>query len=382
VVVSSADAVVIGGGVVGCSIAYHLARDGADVVVVERETIGSQSTGKCAGGVRKQFSAQPNVLLQQLSVKLLAGLEAETGVDPEFRHIGYLFLLTSEADVEAFRRLVPMWQATGVDDARWLEPREVPDVAPLVRGSDILGATFCPSDGIASPHAVTQAYAGAARRLGVRLQEGVAVEGIELVDRKVQGVRTTDGTISTTTVFNCAGAWARGVGAMAGVDVPVEPYPRNIFVTGAMPEVSRRHPMTIDFATSFYFHPEGDGLLFGMGLPDEKPTFDTDVDWGVLDAMAEVIDRRAPLLATAGIQSAWAGLYEVTPDHQPILGPVDEIEGFWCACGFSGHGFQQAPAVGHLLAQSFRGEEPEVPLGIFAHRRFASGNVEPERNVV
>jgi sarcosine oxidase subunit beta len=258
----------------------------------------------------------------------------------------------------------------------------VADVAPLVRGADILGATFCPSDGIASPHAVTQAYAGAARRLGVRLQEGVAVEGIVHRDRKVEGVRTTDGTISTRAVFNCAGAWARGVGAMAGVDVPVEPYPRHIFVTGALPEVSRRHPMTIDFSTSFYFHTEGDGLLFGMGVPNEKPTFDTDVDWGVLDAMADVIERRAPVLATAGIRSAWAGLYEVTPDHQPILGPVDEIEGFWCACGFSGHGFQQAPAVGHLLAQLFRGQEPEVPLEIFAHRRFASGDVEPERNVV
>jgi sarcosine oxidase subunit beta len=140
--------------------------------------------------------------------------------------------------------------------------------------------------------------------------------------------------------------------------------------------------MTIDFATSFYFHPEGDGLLFGMGLPDERPTFDTEVDWRVLDSITEVIERRAPLLATAGIQSAWAGLYEVTPDHQPILGPVDEVPGFWCACGFSGHGFQQAPAVGHLLAQWFKGDRPDVPLDIFSHRRFSTGGVEPERNVV
>jgi len=183
-------------------------------------------------------------------------------------------------------------------------------------------------------------------------------------------------------VFNCAGAWASKIGAMAGIDVPVEPYPRNIFVTDPVPEVSRQHPMTIDFATSLYFHPEGDGLLFGMGMRDEKPSFNTDVDWGVLDAMAEVIDRRAPRLATAGIQTAWAGLYEMTPDHQPILGPVDGLEGFWCACGFSGHGFQQAPAVGYLLAQWFSGEQPQVPLDIFAHRRFATGNVEPENNVV
>jgi len=378
----SADAVVVGGGVVGCSIAYHLARRGAEVVVVERDTLGSQSTGHCAGGVRRQFSSSTNVVMQQLSVQLLAGLEAETGVDPEFRHIGYLFVLTSDRQVEDFRRFLPMWHETGVTDARWLEPHEVRELAPLVQGDDILGGTFCPSDGIASPHAVTLAYSGAARRLGVKLLEGVTVDGIVQEAGRVQAVRTTAGEISATAVFNCAGAWAGEVGAMAGVDVPVKPYPRNIFVTNPMAEVSRRHPMTIDFATSFYFHPEGDGLLFGMGMPDEKPSFNTDVDWQVLDAMAEVIDRRAPRLGTAGIQTAWAGLYEMTPDHQPILGPVDGLEGFWCACGFSGHGFQQAPAVGYLLAQWFSGEQPQVPLDVFAHRRFATGNVEPENNVV
>src|SRR5207244_659089 len=244
-----ADAVVVGGGVVGCSIAYHLARRGAEVVLVERETLGSQSTGRCAGGIRRQFSSAANVVMQQLSVQLLSGLEAETGVDPEFRHIGYLFVLTSDSQVADFRRLLPMWHKTGVTDARWLEPHEVRELAPLVHGDAILGGTFCPTD-------------------------------------------------------------------------PV-------------PEVSRQHPMTIDFATSLYFHPEGDGLLFGMGMRDEKPSFNTEVDWGVLDAMAEVIDRRAPRLATAGIQTAWAGLYEMTPDHQPILGPVDGLEGVGCGCGFS-----------------------------------------------
>jgi sarcosine oxidase subunit beta len=378
----SPDAVVVGGGVVGCSIAYHLALGGARVVVVERETLGSQSTGRCAGGVRRQFSSLPNVLMQQLSVRMLAGLEAETGVDPEFRHIGYLFVLTRENDLADFRRFIPMWHGAGVSDARWLEADDVRELAPLIRGADILGGTFCPTDGIASPHAVTLAYSGAAKRLGVRFMEGVAVEAITRKGSRVEAVRTPAGEIATAAVFNCAGAWAGAVGGMAGIDIPVEPYPRNIFVTDPMPGVSRQHPMTIDFATSFYFHPEGDGMLFGMGMPDEKPSFDVDVDWGVLDTMAEVIDRRAPRLGTAGIQAAWAGLYEVTPDHQPILGPVDELDGFWCACGFSGHGFQQAPAVGYLLAQWFFGAAPEVPLDIFAHRRFTTGNVEPERNVV
>jgi sarcosine oxidase subunit beta len=378
----SADAVVVGGGVIGCSIAYHLARGGAKVVLVERDALGSQSTGKCAGGVRRQFSSETNVLMQQLSVRLLKGLEAETGVDPEFRQIGYLFVLTNDHQVDDFKRLVSMWQRLGVSDARWVEPSEIRELAPIVRGDDMLGGTFCPSDGIASPHAVTSGYAGAAKRLGVKIHEGVAVTGIDVHGGRVSAVSTSGGEIITPVVFNCAGAWAGEIGQMAGVWIPVQPYPRHIFVTEPMPAVTRDHPMTIDMATSFYFHPEGDGLLFGMGLPNETPSFDTGVDWGVLDTMAEVVDRRAPALGTAGVRTAWAGLYEVTPDHQPILGPVDELDGFWCACGFSGHGFQQAPAVGHLLARSFVGERPEVSLDAFSHRRFTTGVVEPELNVV
>ena len=373
---------VIGGGVIGCSIAYHLARRGVKVVVVEKETLGSQSTGRCAGGVRRQFSSGPNVQMQQLSVRLLGGLEAETGVDPEFRHIGYLFVLTSDHQVANFKQLLPMWHAHDLSDARWVEPAEVRELAPLVTGDDILGGTFCPSDGIASPHAVTSAYVGAGRRLGVTFLEGVEATGIVRDGARIAGVKTSDGDFATSHVFDCAGAWSRGVGAMAGVDVPVDPYPRDIFVTDPMGGAMRHHPMTIDFATSFYFHPEGDGMLFGMGKKDETPSFSTDVDWTVLDSMSEVIERRSPRLGTIGIQAAWAGLYEVTPDHQPILGPVDGVDGFWCACGFSGHGFQQAPAVGHLLAQWYAGETPDVALDIFAQHRFTTGIVEPELNVV
>jgi sarcosine oxidase subunit beta len=378
----SADAVVVGGGVIGCSIAYHLAGRGAKVVLVERDALGSQSTGRCAGGVRRQFSSETNVLMQQMSIRLLAGFEAETGVDPEFRQIGYLFVLTYDHQVEDFRRLLSMWLRLGVSDARWVEPSEIRELAPLVSGDDILGGTFCPSDGIASPHAVTSGYAGAARRLGAKILEGVAVTGVEMHDGHVRAVSTSAGKIITPAVFNCAGAWAGEIGKMAGISVPVEPYPRNIFVTEPMPAVARDHPMTVDMGTSFYFHPEGEGLLFGMGLPNETPSFDTEVDWAVLDAIAAVVERRAPSLGTAGVRTAWGGLYEMTPDHQPILGPVDGLDSFWCACGFSGHGFQQAPAVGHLLARCFTGEQPEVPLDVFAHRRFATGVVEPERNVV
>ena len=186
----SADAVVVGGGVIGCSIAYHLAKRGAKVVLVERDALGSQSTGKCAGGVRRQFSSETNVVMQQLSIRLLAGLEAETGVDPEFRQIGYLFVLTNDRQIEDFRRLLTMWLRLGVSDARWVEPYDIRELAPLVRGDDILGGTFCPSDGIASPHAVTSGYAGAAKRLGATLLEGVTLTGIDMDRGRVRAVRT------------------------------------------------------------------------------------------------------------------------------------------------------------------------------------------------
>ncbi|TME06687.1 MAG: FAD-binding oxidoreductase [Chloroflexi bacterium] len=315
-ILNSPDAVVIGGGVIGCSIAYHLARRGAGVVVIERETLGSQSTGRCAGGVRRQFSSGPNVAMQQLSVRLLAGLEAETGVDPEFRHIGYLFLLTDERDAEDFKRLIPMWHEHGLNDARWVDPAEVRELAPLVTGDDILGATFCPSDGIASPHAVTSAYAGAGRRLGVKFMEGVAATAIVRDGARIAGVKTTDGDFATPHVFDCAGAWSREIGAMAGVEVPVDPYPRDIFVTDPMGSM-RQHPMTIDFATSFYFHPEGDGMLFGMGKKGETPSFSTEVDWPASTRSRPTTSRYLGRSTTSRASGARAGSRVTASSRHP-----------------------------------------------------------------
>jgi sarcosine oxidase subunit beta len=183
-------------------------------------------------------------------------------------------------------------------------------------------------------------------------------------------------------VFDCAGPWAKAVGALAGVEVPVEPYRRHIWVTDHLPEVGRQTPMTVDFTTSFYFHPEGDGVLFGMSDREEGPTFSTEINEGFLERVTEVGLHRLPALERAGIKTVWAGLYEVTPDHQAILGPVDEVAGFWCACGFSGHGFMQAPAVGELLAQLLTEGSSDVDLSALAHKRFAAGSLAGERNVI
>jgi sarcosine oxidase, subunit beta len=378
----SADVVIAGGGIMGCALAYQLAKRDVDVVVLERETLGSQSTGKCAGGVRQQFSMEANVRLQRLSVQMFESFEQETGHPADFRQIGYLFVLTLPQQVEDFRRNMEMWHRVGLTDARWVDAQEASRMVTVMNVDDVLGCTFCPSDGIASPADVTSGYASAARRLGARLKEGVQVIGIDLASGRVQGVRTSDGDIATRMFVNCAGAWSSSIGRMAGLEIPVLPYRRHIAVTGPFPAVARDSPMTVDFRSSLYFHPEGDGVLIGMSDREEGPGYTTEVSWEFLERMFEQAAVRAPALAGAGVKTAWAGLYETTPDHQAILGPVPEVDGFWCAAGFSGHGFMQAPAAALLLTQLLLDHRTDIDISPFAFSRFAKGSLVKERNVI
>jgi sarcosine oxidase subunit beta len=380
--VDTADVVIAGGGIMGCALAYQLAKRGVDVLLLERETLGSQSTGKCAGGVRQQFSLEANVRLQRMAARMFEDFERETGQPADFRQIGYLFVLTLPQHVEDFRLNMDMWHRAGLTEARWVDPVEARRMVPILNVDDVLGCTFCPTDGIASPADVTAGYAAAARRLGARVKEGVEVTGIDVTGGRVQGVRTSAGEVATRLVFNCAGPWAASIGRMAGLEIPVLPYRRHIAVTGTFPAVPRNTPMTVDFQSSLYFHPEGDGVLIGMSDRDESPGFGTEVNWEFLEKTFEQAARRAPALAGAGVKTAWAGLYEVTPDHQAILGPVVEVEGFWCAAGFSGHGFMQAPAAALLLTQLLLDKKSEIDISTFAFTRFAKGALVHERNVI
>ena len=378
----TADVVIAGGGIMGCALAYQLAKRNVDVLLIERETLGSQSTGKCAGGVRQQFSMEANVRLQRMSVQMLKAFEAETGHPADFRQIGYLFVLTLPQHVVDFRTNMEMWHRIGLTEARWVGATEASRMVPVLNVDDVLGCTFCPSDGIASPADVTSGYAAAARQRGARLKEGVEVIGIDVASGRVQGVRTSAGDIATRLVVNCAGAWSASIGRMAGLEIPVLPYRRHIAVTGSFPAVSRTTPMTVDFRTSLYFHPEGDGLLMGMSDREEPSGYVTEVNWDFLGKMFEQAAVRAPALAAAGIKTAWAGLYETTPDHQAILGPVPEVEGFWCAAGFSGHGFMQAPAAGLLLTQLLLEQKSDIDITPFAFTRFAKGSLVKEKNII
>jgi len=348
----TADAVIVGGGVMGASTAYHLAKKGCkDILLLERERFfGTQATGKCAGGIRYQFGTEINVRLSQLSLPMLHRFEEELGQPIDLKACGYLFLLTKPEDLEVFRQTLEMQHRLGVKTA-WLEPPNIAELVPDVNMEGLLAGTFNPDDGLADPSSVVQGYISGAGRLGVSLKTEVEVTDILANGDRVTGVVTNQGTVSTPVVVNAAGPWAQVIGEMAGLEIPVVPLRRQIVVTGPMPEVPDNFPFVIEFARSLYFHPEGEGLLTGMSNPDETPGFDQSVDkaWELVHLEAAI--ERLPLLEQAGLASRWAGLYEVSPDAHPILGRVPELEGFFCINGFSGHGFMHGPACGLLLAE-------------------------------
>jgi sarcosine oxidase subunit beta len=375
--------VVIGGGVMGASTAYHLAQAGArDVVLLEREAFfGLGATGRCAGGIRHQFATEINIRLSQHSLRMLDELEAETGQPALVRKCGYLFVLTRPADVVAFQRQLMLQRSLGVP-TQWLSGDEVRLRLPGCAFPDALGGTYLASDGLADPNSVVMAYLNAARRLGARCLTGVTVAGVDTAGGRVTGVATTRGRIATDCVVNAAGPWSAPVAALAGVSLPVQPVRRQWLTTTALPALPPDFPFVIDFAQSLYFHREGEGLLTGMSNPAQAPGYDQSVDpaWELVHL--EAAAQRLPLLEQAGVASRWAGLYEVTPDAHPILGHTP-LGGFYVLTGFSGHGFMHGPICGLLMAELITaGQARTLDISTLALSRFAEHKEVAEYNVV
>jgi sarcosine oxidase subunit beta len=393
----SAEVVIAGGGCMGASVAYHLARAGlTNVVLIERESaLGTGSTGRNAGGVRHQFSHEANVRLSIESIQMFERFEDEIGATIDFHQHGYLFLLSEPEHEAAFRRNIEMQRRLGIS-VDWLSATEAAALAPGLVTDGVTAATYCARDGICDPNGVTMGFAQAAQKKGVTIQRNTTVTGIRVEAGRVKAVDTDRGTIETRTVVNAAGPWAKSIGAMAGIDVPIEPLRRHIFIaqppgnggwTRGGPDGKPAGPdtriMVIDFASTFYFHREGAGLLFGMGDPEERRGFDTTVNWQMLEKVTPVAARRLPALTDVAIAKAWAGLYEMTPDANPIIGPAGDVEGFYVIAGFSGHGFQHAPAAGRILSDVMTGRDPKFDLSPFAWNRFSGkGTHSGEGNVV
>jgi sarcosine oxidase subunit beta len=373
--------VVIGGGVIGTSAAFHLSEAGVEVVLVERGQLGSGSTSRAAGGVRTQFSDVLNIEIAKRSLVAFRDFARRPGWEIDLEQVGYLFVITREDDLEAFEQSVALQREHGLD-SRILTPTDTCELCPLLEGDDILAGSFSPGDGHATPEGVVQGYASGARALGAHLRTGCEVLAIETSRDQITQVVTDSGPIRTNVVICSAGAWSRACGAMVGVDLPVLPLRRQILFTEPVEGLPGRLPMTIDFESSFYFHREGPGLLMGMSDPHETPGFnvETTEDW--IPALTAVVRRRAPRIADVGIRGGWAGLYEMTPDHNAVIGEADAVSRFLYATGFSGHGFLQGPAVGEILRDLVLRREPFVDITPLSADRFDAAALRPEFNVV
>jgi sarcosine oxidase, subunit beta len=375
---TDAQVVVIGGGIVGAAVAFHLARaEITDVVVVERDGLAGAASGKPIGGLRAQFSDRLNALLALRSLELYA----ELGADMDHRRVGYLFLLREAEHVARFEAGVALQNDAGIPSVM-LDADEARARCPGIDPDAFVAAAFCPIDGHARPLDAAYAYAADARRRGARFVTGCAVTGIEVRDGEIAAVATTQGTVRTSTVVCAAGAWSCEVGAMEGVELDVTPVRRQIALTGPTPLSRPDLPFTIDFSSTFYFHGAGDGLLLGMSDPTEAPGLDASYAPSWEGALREAAGRCAPGLADLSITDGWAGLYENTPDASALIGEARDVGRFLYATGFSGHGFSQAPATGEIVAELVLGREPFVDVTPLRAERFAERSPIAEANIV
>jgi sarcosine oxidase subunit beta len=380
---TSADAIIIGGGVMGASTAYHLAVRGyKKIILLEKEDFfGTGATGRCAGGVRYQFGTEINIRLSLESLPMLERFKEEIGQAVDYRKTGYLFLLTNKDEVAVFKRNVELQRRLGAQ-TEWLNGDEIRKRLPLMRLDDVLAGSFNPRDGLVDPNSVVMGYISAAQRLGCKAISSIPVTSIHTQSGKVVGVDTPGQYISAPIVVDATGPWANLTSQMAGIHVPVTPLRRQWLTTNALPELPIDFPFVIDFAQSLYFHPEGQGLLTGMSNPLETPGFDQNIDsdWELVHMEAAI--NRLPLLEHAGLASRMAGLYEVTPDAHPIFGRTP-VYGYFIVTGFSGHGFMHGPIAGKLMSEIILdGEATTVDISMLDLGRFTEGRLIHEYNVV
>jgi sarcosine oxidase subunit beta len=364
-----ADVVVIGGGVMGAATLRYLAELGCPrPLLLERDTLACGSTGHCAGGVRTLFSDELNVRIGLESIRRLQRFEEEVGDQLDLRLDGYLFLLSDPADVERFEADLVHQAVAGIE-TRMLTPAEAREIVPQLAVDDLCGAVFNAVAGLVTPDLVVQGCARRAARLGAGVEQSCAVERIVVERGRVTGVETERGRIETDCVVLTAGVWSRELAATAGFDLPVEPERRFMYVTEEAPQFPDRLPLTIDFSTSFYFHREGAAILFG-GREQS------------LENLAPHAARRLPALAELEVRHTMWGFYEMSPDHNALIGTATEPTGLVYATGFSGHGFQQGLVVGEHLAQLALGLEPTFDLSHLDVGRFAHGTARAELNVI
>lgn len=383
----TAEVVVVGAGIVGASIAWHLTRRGCrEVLLVEREMHqGLGSTGKSMGGVRAQFATDVNIRMSLYSIPFFARFEEEVGHPSGYQAHGYLFMATSDQHVAYLRRNMARQRELGLTNVEWLTAGDIARAVPFVRVDDVRGGTFCPTDGFVDPHLVMTGFTQGALAGGATLWKGVTVERITTEGGRVTGVDTTRGHVSAPVVVTAAGPWAAALAETAGADLPVTPLRRMLVPTEPFPGLPERLPMVIDMSTGFHFRPEARGLLLAWNDPAEQPGVHTGVRPGFIEQILTRAVERVPAFADLEVnpRRAWAGLYEMSPDHHGILGPAHGVTGLFHANGFSGHGVMHSPASGRIVADLIvDGRSEAVDWQPMAADRFARGAVLHETAVL
>jgi sarcosine oxidase subunit beta len=375
----TADVVIIGGGIVGSAVAYHLAKANCtNVLVIEKEHHqGLGSTGKSAGGVRAQFATAINIKMSLYSINVFSRFEELTGQTAGYKAHGYLFIATDERHLAYLEANREQQEACGLNNVSRMTREDILRMIPQLNADDILGGSFCPTDGFVDPNSVMTGFTKRARSLGARLWLGTEVTGIQLDGNRVSGVETTRGLVSTRAVVNAAGVHAAHIARQVGVEIPIRPLRRQIVNTQTFDRLPSPLPMVIDMSNGFHFRREGAGILMAWPDPDETYGFKTSFDHEFIEKILVRAVARVPAFADAEVnpRRCWAGLYDVTPDHHAIIGPVPGLEGLFLANGFSGHGVMHSPATGRIISDLILHNEFDLfdasPLNIsrFAERR-------------
>ena len=378
-----ADVVVVGGGIIGCSTAYNLARLGAGkVILLERGYLASGSTGRCGAGTRMQWGTETNCLLSRESTHMLENLAEllEVDVDIELHQGGYLMPAYTEKMAGQFKKNLELQNTLDIP-ARWVTPQEAKEIVPLLNTDGMIGATFCAKDGHCNPFKATEAYARAARRLGVEIRTYTEVTGLDAECCNIRKVKTTTGDISTSHVVMAAGGYSKPLCRTVGVEIPLYPERHEILVTEPVDPV--QEAMVMSFHHNLYCQQSPHGsFIMGIGHPDLPESFDTRSSWEFLQEMARRVLKVLPGLAGLNVIRQWAGLYDMSPDRQPILGPVGGVDGLHIAAGFSGHGFMISPVVGRIVAEKLLGLPTVLPVDMFDAGRFQRGELFIEPSVV
>ena len=376
------DVVIIGGGINGCSLAYQLAKQDIDVMLLERQHLCSGGTGRCGAGIRQQWSTKENAYLAIQSVKIFEQLHKELNAEIGLRQGGYLIAIHDEKELKQAEKNVAMQKSLGLQ-VSVIDPDEILKIVPIldIKGMRAIGATFCPTDGHVDPFKTTDAYAQTARRHGAKISTFTEVIGIKKKKNTIEYVVTSKGKIKTSTVINAAGPHSKEIAQMINVSLPIKPLRKEILVTERIQSLFK--PMVISFTDGIYFsQQEGGQILGGISNPNEKNGYFSDPTFFFLQHMAQTLVRYAPSLNTVNVIRQWTGYYDMTPDARPILGEVKGVSGFLQCNGFSGHGFMLSPMVTKLLTEYIVDGKTSEILHNLSLDRFIDKNIEKETYVV